>query len=84
MSKSAESEMSRIHLLDDPDVIANKIKRAKTDTFDGFEFDNPERPECKNLLSMYQIMTGKSQVPDALMNLCHEMGCGFYHMLHVC
>eukprot|EP00951_Prasinocladus_malaysianus_P011113 scaffold81960_cov21-Prasinocladus_malaysianus.AAC.2 len=61
MSKSAENEMSRIHLLDDPDVIAIKIKRAKTDTFDGFEFDNPERPECKNLLSMYQIMTGKSQ-----------------------
>lgn len=29
------------------------------------EFDNPERPECTNLLSVYQLITGKSkQVPD--------------------
>ena len=31
MSKSAESDASRINLLDPPDVLANKIKRAKTD-----------------------------------------------------
>ena len=31
MSKSAESDASRINLLDSPDVLANKIKRAKTD-----------------------------------------------------
>ncbi len=31
MSKSAESDASRINLLDTPDVLANKIKRAKTD-----------------------------------------------------
>lgn len=30
------------------------------------EFDNPERPECTNLLSVYQLITGKSkQVFDA-------------------
>src|SRR5690606_11339682 len=32
MSKSAESDMSRINLTDDADMIANKIKKAKTDT----------------------------------------------------
>ena len=31
MSKSAESDASRLNLLDTPDVLANKIKRAKTD-----------------------------------------------------
>ena len=31
MSKSAESDASRINLLDPPDVLSNKIKRAKTD-----------------------------------------------------
>ena len=31
MSKSAESDASRINLLDPPDVLASKIKRAKTD-----------------------------------------------------
>mmetsp|Transcript_8706 Transcript_8706/g.22382 ORF Transcript_8706/g.22382 Transcript_8706/m.22382 type:complete len:434 (-) Transcript_8706:126-1427(-) len=61
MSKSAESELSRICLLDPPDVIAKKIKRAKTDAFEGLEFDNPERPECANLMSIYQLMTGMSK-----------------------
>ena len=31
MSKSAESDASRINLLDRSDVLASKIKRAKTD-----------------------------------------------------
>ena len=31
MSKSAESDASRINLLDPPDILYGKIKRAKTD-----------------------------------------------------
>jgi len=61
MSKSAESEFSRINLLDDADTISKKIKRAKTDPFDGFEFRNPDRPECNNLLQIYQLATGISE-----------------------
>lgn len=61
MSKSAESDLSRINLLDPPDVIANKIKRAKTDAFEGLEIDNPDRPEARNLLTIYQCVTGMSQ-----------------------
>ncbi|CAI5504923.1 unnamed protein product [Closterium sp. Naga37s-1] len=61
MSKSAPSDMSRINLLDPPQVIANKIKRCKTDSFTGMEFGNPERPECQNLLSIYQIVTGRTK-----------------------
>lgn len=61
MSKSAESDLSRINLLDLPKEIENKIKKAKTDTFDGLEFDNPERPEARNLLTMYQCVTGMSK-----------------------
>mmetsp|Transcript_14434 Transcript_14434/g.57524 ORF Transcript_14434/g.57524 Transcript_14434/m.57524 type:complete len:276 (-) Transcript_14434:1112-1939(-) len=57
MSKSAELDASRINLLDPPDVIAKKIKRCKTDTFAGLEWDNPERPECTNLLNIYQAVT---------------------------
>ncbi|KAK9805159.1 hypothetical protein WJX72_002664 [[Myrmecia] bisecta] len=60
MSKSAESDLSRINLLDSPDEIANKIKRAKTDSFDGLEVDNPERPEARNLVQIYQLCTGLS------------------------
>ncbi|MFS7943675.1 putative tryptophan--tRNA ligase [Helianthus anomalus] len=61
MSKSATSDLSRINLLDSKDVIANKIKRCKTDSFPGLEFDNPDRPECNNLLSIYQIITNKTK-----------------------
>ncbi|XP_054799655.1 tryptophan--tRNA ligase, chloroplastic/mitochondrial-like isoform X3 [Prosopis cineraria] len=61
MSKSAPSDQSRINLLDPKDLIANKLKRCKTDAFTGLEFDNPERPECNNLLSIYQLITDKTK-----------------------
>ncbi|CAN6540005.1 unnamed protein product [Malus baccata var. baccata] len=61
MSKSAPSDQSRINLLDPKDVISNKIKRCKTDSFSGMEFDNPERPECNNLLSIYQLVSEKTK-----------------------
>lgn len=62
MSKSAELDISRINLLDDPKTITNKVKKAKTDAFEGLELDNPERPESRNLLTIYQLMTGYSKV----------------------
>lgn len=61
MSKSAENDNSRINLLDPPELIAKKIKRCKTDTGVGLEWDNPSRPEAQNLLSIYQCVTGKSK-----------------------
>ena len=63
MSKSAESDLSRINLLDSPEAIQNKVKRAKTDQHEGLEFDNPSRPEAHNLLTIYSLMTGSSKVP---------------------
>lgn len=33
-------------------------QRAKTDAFDGLEWDNPDRPEARNLLTIYQCVTG--------------------------
>jgi len=61
MSKSDPSEGSRINLSDSPDVIRKKIKRCKTDNFDGIEWDNPERPECTNLLNIFQACSGRSR-----------------------
>ena len=65
MSKSAENKLSRINLLDSADVITKKVQRAKTDAFEGLEIDNAERPEARNLVTMYQLMTGYSQVSCA-------------------
>ena len=53
MSKSDPAEASRINVLDPPKVIREKIKRCKTDSLPGVEWDNPERPESTNLLNIY-------------------------------
>lgn len=62
MSKSAENDLTRINLTDDAAAIANKIKRCKTDSLGDFlEFGNEERPECNNLLTIYQLATGQTK-----------------------
>jgi len=60
MSKSDPSDMSRINLLDDPDTIAKKIKRCKTDSIREITFD-PDRPEAFNLLSIYQLLSNQTK-----------------------
>jgi tryptophanyl-tRNA synthetase len=59
MSKSDPNEGSRINLLDTPEIITKKIKRAKSDSYIGIEFNNPERAESKNLIMIYSILSGK-------------------------
>ena len=64
MSKSDDSDYSRINLLDDEDTIANKVRKAKTDSgliMGAESLDNQgnfkndivfERPEAVNLINM--------------------------------
>jgi len=62
MSKSDPSEMSRIHLTDSDDEIAQKIRKARTDPEPlpadpaGLE----GRAEAKNLVGIYAAVTGES------------------------
>jgi tryptophanyl-tRNA synthetase len=62
MSKTDPSEMSRIHLTDSDDEIAQKIRKAKTDPAP--LPDNPDalegRPEARNLVGIYGVVTGES------------------------
>ena len=74
MSKSDPNENSRITLLDSPDVITKKIKRAKTDSELGLEFGNPLRPEADNLLTIYSIISGLGR--EKASEYCAEMGWG--------
>lgn len=63
MSKSAESDMTRINLTDDADLIAKKIRKAKTDAEalpDKFEALS-ERPEAANLVTLYAALADKSK-----------------------
>lgn len=59
MSKSDENANGAIFLLDDADTIAKKIKRAVTDSGTEIKFDET-RPAINNLLTIYQLMTGKT------------------------
>ena len=62
MSKSDPSDLSRINLNDTKDVIANKIKKAKTDNFPLPENkeDLNNRPDAENLLSIYSSLNDQS------------------------
>ena len=62
MSKSDPSQNACIYLSDDADLIAKKIKKAKTDPeplpseADGLA----DRPEAQNLVGIYSALSGKS------------------------
>ncbi|MEB3158927.1 MAG: tryptophan--tRNA ligase [Synechococcus sp.] len=79
MSKSDPNEGSRITLLDPPELITKKIKRAKTDPEMGLEFGNPDRPETDNLLGLYAILSGKGR--EAAAKECADMGWGKFKPL---
>jgi tryptophanyl-tRNA synthetase len=79
MSKSDPSDLSRINILDSPELIKQKIKKCKTDTERGLNFDNPDRPECRNLLGLYAIVS--EQTKEAVAIECREMGWGQFKPL---
>ena len=59
MSKSDPSDLSRVNLTDDKDVIKNKIKKAKTDSLPISEKHIEKRFEAKNLLEIYSSLSEK-------------------------
>ena len=62
MSKSELSDLSRINLTDNSDLIINKIKKAKTDPLPmpNSTKDLNERLEAKNLLGIYSSLTNST------------------------
>jgi tryptophanyl-tRNA synthetase len=60
MSKSGEAETDAVYLLDPPDTIARKIKRAVTDLGSEIRFDIKEKPGISNLLSILAATTGRT------------------------
>jgi len=62
MSKSAESDMTRINLTDDADLIAQKFKKAKTDALPvpANKQECEDRPEAKNLITIYAALSDRT------------------------
>jgi tryptophanyl-tRNA synthetase len=60
MSKSSGSQAGVVDILDQPDVIAKKIKRAVTDTGTEVRFDAEAKPGVSNLLGIASTLSGRS------------------------
>jgi tryptophanyl-tRNA synthetase len=60
MSKSTGSQAGVVDILDEPDVIAKKIRRAVTDTGSQIRFDAEKQPGISNLLTIASTMSGRS------------------------
>ncbi len=78
MSKSDESDMSRINLSDDADSIALKFRKARTDPepLPGTYGELEGRPEARNLIDIYAGLTGMT--PDAVMAEFAGQGWGSF------
>src|SRR3546814_16562477 len=60
MSKSDGAESNAIDLLEEPDVITRKLKRAVTDLGNEIRYDLAEKPGVSNLMSILSATTGES------------------------
>lgn len=60
MSKSSSSPAGLIELLDDPKVVAKRIRSAVTDTEREIRYDVEAKPGIANLLTIYSALTGRT------------------------
>ena len=62
MSKSDPSDLSRINLTDDNDLMASKVKKAKTDSkpMPNIEENLEKRLEAENLLGIYSSLSNQN------------------------
>ena len=61
MSKSDENPNASVYLMDDPDTIMRKFKRAVTDSEGVVRYDEEKQPGICNLIDIYCACTGKTK-----------------------
>ncbi|MBF0625919.1 MAG: tryptophan--tRNA ligase [Magnetococcales bacterium] len=61
MSKTAEAELARVMILDDPRDILKKFKKAVTDSRAEIRFDEEQQPGVTNLLDLWCAATGRGR-----------------------
>ena len=60
MSKSAADPASRVELLDTPDVVRAKVRRAVTDSGREVRYDRIAKPAVSNLLEVFSLVSGET------------------------
>ncbi|MBU4334943.1 MAG: tryptophan--tRNA ligase [Actinobacteria bacterium] len=73
MSKSAASPNGLIELLDDPKVVAKRIRSAVTDTEREIRYDPVAKPGVSNLLTIHSALSG-TPIPELE---AHFSGAGY-------
>jgi len=78
MSKSDPSDMSRVNLSDDSDLIAQKIRKAKTDPepLPAAMAELQRRPEALNLVTIYAALTDRT--PQSVLDEYSGQGFGAF------
>jgi tryptophanyl-tRNA synthetase len=59
MSKSASSKYNRIEMMDSPEEVKEKIRKAVTDSGSQIEYKD-EKPALKNLINIYSSLNGET------------------------
>jgi len=72
MSKSTESDAGCVYLLDSPEAIMKKFKRAVTDSDSEVIYDREKKPGVSNLLDILSASTGTA--PQALAGQYSQYG----------
>ena len=60
MSKSVNSPLGTLSMMDDPTEITRKIRKAVTDTDGEVRFDRQHKPGLANLLELLAVSTGRT------------------------
>ncbi|MBF0311125.1 MAG: tryptophan--tRNA ligase [Magnetococcales bacterium] len=71
MSKSAESDLARVMMLDPPEVVLRKFKKAVTDSLGVIRHDEAGQPGVSNLLNIWCAARGAS-TEEALAHFSHN------------
>lgn len=72
MSKSDPSDLARINLIDEPDIIIKKIKKSKTDSIETITYDQPNRPEIANLINIFSALSAMPR--EEIINIYSDKG----------
>ncbi|KYN32395.1 Tryptophanyl-tRNA synthetase, mitochondrial [Trachymyrmex septentrionalis] len=60
MSKSHTDSKSKLNLLDEPDELLEKVKKAVTDFTSEVTYDSEKRPGIANLINIHSLFTGQT------------------------
>ncbi|HEY3239018.1 MAG TPA: tryptophan--tRNA ligase [Acidimicrobiia bacterium] len=63
MSKSENSPMGSVLMVDPPDLVAKKVRSAVTDSGRDVRYDPAEKPGISNLLDIFSAVTGRT-IPE--------------------